>query len=302
MKKNRGRAEPNAPGRVGLAGTMPSTASPTTGEGTPDMSITALIAPQLPMLRRYARAVSGSQSSGDTHVVAMLEALVADPSLWNRDLDPRIAAYRLFSTIWNANPMNRAGREASAADLPDRRIEALTPLPRQAFLLTAVEGFSPMQAAEVLSVDPGRFADLLDIAAREIGEQVASRVLVIEDEPIIAMDLEALVERLGHTVVGNARTHAEAVDMVRRDRPGLVLADIRLADGSSGLEAVNEILAAFEVPVIFITAYPESLLTGERPEPTFLIAKPFREDTVAAVISQALFFGTAARSPLRRSA
>ena len=74
----------------------------------------------------------------------------------------------------------------------------------------------------------------------------------------------------------------------------MILADIQLADGSSGLEAVNEILTKFDVPVIFITAYPERLLTGARPEPTFLIAKPFQPDTVKATISQALFFDTKA--------
>ncbi len=268
------------------------------------MSITALIAPQLPLLRRYARALSGSQASGDAHVVAMLESLVADPTAFDRGLDPRVASYRLFSRIWNANPMNRIAEtgETEAARTPDRRLEAITPLPRQAFLLTAVEGFSPHDAAKILDVGADGLADLLGEAARQIGEQVTSRVLVIEDEPIIAMDLEALVESLGHTVVGNARTRDEAVEMARRERPGLILADIRLADGSSGLDAVNDILASFEVPVIFITAYPESLLTGTRPEPTFLIAKPFREETVKAVVSQALFFDTAASVALKRSA
>lgn len=90
--------------------------------------------------------------------------------------------------------------------------------------------------------------------------------------------------------------------MARKHRPGLVLADIRLADGSSGLDAINDILSSFEVPVIFITAYPESLLTGERPEPTFLIAKPFREETVKAVVSQALFFDASAAQSMKRSA
>lgn len=259
------------------------------------MSITALIAPQLPLLRRYARALSGSQSSGDAHVVAMLEALVADPSGFDRTIEPRLATYRLFSSIWNANPMNRVAEADDAASIADRRIEALTPLPRQAFLLTAVEGFSPWDAARILNVSSETFADLLAEASRQIGEQVSANVLVIEDEPIIALDLELLVQSLGHTVVGNARTRREAVEMARRTRPGLVLADIRLADGSSGLDAVNDILADFDVPVIFITAYPEMLLTGTRPEPTFLIAKPFREDTVKAVVSQALFFGTAAK-------
>lgn len=266
------------------------------------MSITALIAPQLPLLRRYARALSGSQSSGDNHVVAMLEALVADPSGFDRTLEPRVAIYKLFSSVWNANPMNGLVDRPDDGAAPDRRIEAITPLPRQAFLLTAVEGFSQAEAATILGVDAATFGELLVEASRQIGAQVSSRVLVIEDEPIIAMDLEALVESLGHTVVGNARTRAEAVEMALRTRPGLVLADIHLADGSSGLDAVNDILADFEVPVIFITAYPEMLLTGTRPEPTFLIAKPFREDTVKAVVSQALFFDTAASLHLKRSA
>ena len=77
------------------------------------------------------------------------------------------------------------------------------------------------------------------------------------------------------------------------DRPGLVLADIQLADDSSGIDAVKDILAEFSVPVIFITAFPERLLTGERPEPTFLITKPFQRSTVKAAISQALFFDEA---------
>ena len=71
---------------------------------------------------------------------------------------------------------------------------------------------------------------------------------------------------------------------------GLVLADIQLADGSSGIDAVQDILALAPVPAIFITAFPERLLTGHRVEPTFLISKPFRENTVRAAISQSLLF------------
>lgn len=265
------------------------------------MSITALVAPQLPLLRRYARALTGNQASGDAYVLAMLETLVADPTVIDRQGDPRVAVYRLFSSIWNSLPLNTAASSAPTS-IAEQRIEAITPLPRQAFLLTAVEGFTSDQAAEILSVPAAKLSELIDTAGREIGAQVTSSVLIIEDEPIIAMDLEALVTGLGHRVVGNARTHVEAVTMAKATQPGLVLADLRLADGSSGLEAVNEILTHFEVPVIFITAYPESLLTGQRPEPTFLIAKPFREDTVKAVVSQALFFNEIATSRLRRSA
>ena len=96
-------------------------------------------------------------------------------------------------------------------------------------------------------------------------------------------------------MVGIARTHSEAVTLAKAKKPGLILADIQLADGSSGLDAVNELLNEFEVPVIFITAYPERFLTGQRPEPAFLIAKPFQPATVSAVASQALFFERTAK-------
>ncbi|MCW2275639.1 response regulator [Rhodoblastus acidophilus] len=262
------------------------------------MSLSALVGPQLPFLRRYARALSGSQASGDAYVVAMLEALVEDPTLYDTDCESRVATYRAFSRIWNALPLNGAAPTRYAGTTAERRVEGITPLPRQAFLLTAVEGFTSEQAAQVLERTPEALSRLIEDAGREISDQVATSVLIIEDEPIIAMDLESIVKGLGHQVCGNARTRAEAVEMAERLRPGLVLADIRLADGSSGLDAVQDILKSFAVPVIFITAYPETLLTGKRPEPTFLIAKPFEEDMVRAVVSQSLFFDAkAGREP-----
>ena len=91
---------------------------------------------------------------------------------------------------------------------------------------------------------------------------------------------------------GTAATRTQARAAVDAAMPGLVLADIQLADGSSGLDAVDDILKAGSMPVIFITAYPERLLTGDRPEPTYLVTKPFQEATVRAAISQALFFGS----------
>ena len=118
---------------------------------------------------------------------------------------------------------------------------------------------------------------------------------------VIALNLEQLVENLGHRTIGIARTRAEAIELSRVRRPGLILADIQLADGSSGLEAVNDLLNSFEVPVIFITAHPERFLTGERPEPAFLISKPYQQSTVSAVVSQALFFERNARQPKKRA-
>jgi CheY-like chemotaxis protein len=154
-----------------------------------------------------------------------------------------------------------------------------------------------------LGLDVQAVRGLVEQAGRERADEIATDVLIIEDETFIALDLEGLVESLGHNVVGIARTHSEAVNLAKSKRPGLILADIQLADGSSGLDAVNELLATFEVPVIFITAYPERFLTGQRPEPAFLIAKPFQPATVSAVVSQALFFErNATRSQRRASA
>lgn len=262
------------------------------------MSLSASIAPHLPFLRRFSRAVSGSQASGDALVAAMLEALIADVDMFPKASTPRIALYKVFAKLFSSvvirvpqeSPLS-AWEQRAAANLG-----ALAPKPRQAFLLVAVEGFSEREAAEILDVGDGEFADLLAQASNEISRQVATDIMIIEDEPLIAMDIEEMVESLGHRVVGTARTHTEATALFKRTAPQMVLADIQLADGSSGIDAVNEILASTPVPVIFITAFPERLLTGERPEPAFLVTKPFNPEMVKALISQALFFDRQAKA------
>jgi DNA-directed RNA polymerase specialized sigma24 family protein len=267
-----------------------------TNESDGLMPMTTAIAPHLPYLRRFARALSGTQGAGDAYVAATLETLIEDPSLIDANLDPRVALYRTFLNLWNSVDLNLKPEAADGQPLAiDRKLESITPMPRQAFLLCSVEGFSQSDAATILNVNVSDLDALIDAAGREIAAQVATDVLIIEDEPMIAMDLESIVEGLGHRVTATARTHDEAVKAVRKQVPGLVLADIQLADGSSGLDAVNEMLGSIEVPVIFITAYPDRLLTGERPEPAFLITKPYQPDTVKAIVSQALFFERRAR-------
>ncbi len=259
------------------------------------MSASKAVAQHLPYLRRYARALTGSQASGDAYVAAALEALIEDPAILETATAPRVALYRLFTKIWNSVPVNGAPEPAEKGLPVEQRLAHITPHPRQAFLLVALEGFSEHDAADILGVDVPTLRSLVEESGRELAAEIATDVLIIEDETFIAMDLEGLVESLGHRAAGVARTHAEAVSLAKAKRPGLILADIKLADGSSGLDAVNELLQSFEVPVIFVTAYPERFLTGERPEPAFLIAKPFQPATVSAVVSQALFFERKAR-------
>jgi DNA-directed RNA polymerase specialized sigma24 family protein len=255
-------------------------------------TIAQRITPHVPLLRRFARALYGNQRQGDENVAATLESLIVSPESFPEAKNPRAALYKSFLQTVSASDASEAVDEDGAAA---RALQGLSRGPRLAFLLTAVEGFTADETAFVLSTDVAGVLQLIEQADQQIARQMATDVLIIEDEPLVAMDLESIVSSLGHRVSGVARTHKEAIAAVEKHRPGLVLADIQLADGSSGLQAVNEILQSDELPVIFITAFPERLLTGARPEPAFLITKPFRIDAVKAIISQVLFFDARAR-------
>lgn len=262
------------------------------------MALGQHVAANLPFLRRYARALSGSQSTGDAFVRATLEAALEDEDLKQSLEGGRIPLYRAFHKVW-ASAFLEATPGGTSEGTPGEheagaqaRLGAITPLNRQALLLTTLEDFSAAQAGQIMDLATQQVEALVAEAVSEIDREQATSVLIIEDEPLISMQLEDLVTSLGHEVCGTAATRTQAVASVDKARPGLVLADIQLADGSSGLDAVDDILAIESVPVIFITAYPERLLTGDRPEPTYLVTKPFQEKTVRAAISQALFFGS----------
>lgn len=263
------------------------------------MTMSQTLAPHLPYLRRYARALTGSQSSGDAHVRAALTALLAGDQNLMEGVPPRVGLYRLFHAIWEsgAEHYDDSSQTTAAAGgkSPENRLRALSASRRAALLLTAVEAFSLEEAAFIIDESSEEVERAILEAQKAIDSQLASKVLIIEDEPIIALDLENLVSELGHQVVGIAATRDEAVAKAKSESPGLVLADINLGEGGSGIDAVNEILTSFDIPVIFITAYPEKLLTGERPEPTYLIAKPFLPETVQATVGQALFFHPVAK-------
>lgn len=259
------------------------------------MSLGEQIAKNLPYLRRYARALTGSQTTGDAFVRATLEAALADAELKSSLEGGRVPLYRAFNKVWSSAYLEVPETESAGRlheDAATGRLRAITPLNRQALLLTTLEDFSLEEAGEIMGLDAEKVEALVQEAVEEIDRETATSVLIIEDEPLISMQLEDLVTSLGHEICGTAATRSQAQQVVAERTPGLVLADIQLADGSSGLDAVDDILAIGSVPVIFITAYPERLLTGDRPEPTYLVTKPFQEQTVRAAISQALFFGS----------
>ncbi|MEI4260809.1 response regulator [Roseovarius sp. D0-M9] len=267
--------------------------------GTSDASadFSQQIAHHLPYLRRYARALTGSQSSGDAFATATLEAILIDRAAYADDASPRVALFRAFRLVWQSAG---APDEASDVSLPrsletaaQDRMRQLTPDTRQALLLNSIEEFTPQEIGKIMDISADDAQDLISAARREIEESMAGDVLVIEDEAIIAMDLHSIVTSIGHRVTGIGRTRDAAIELGLQKTPDLILADIQLADNSSGIDAVNALLKQIgDVPVIFITAFPERLLTGDKPEPAFVIAKPYSEDQVRSAVGQAMFFSS----------
>jgi len=252
-----------------------------------------LVGENLPFLRRYARALTGSQETGDTYASATLEALIEDPTIFEGEMSPRAALFRAFHLIWASAGSPVTEGDTAMSRRAQEHMRGLTPNSREALLLHSIEEFRTDEVAAIMQISEDEARELVARARQEMEDSISGRVLIIEDEAIIAMDIESIVAAMGHAVTGIARTRSRAVEIGLRDRPDLILADIQLADDSSGIDAVNELLRAFpDTPVIFITAFPERLLTGDRPEPAFLISKPYTEEQVRSSVSQAMFFAS----------
>ena len=262
----------------------------------PSADLATSIARELPFLRRYARALTGSQRAGDNYAAATLEAILSDRSIMQDETETRIGLFRTFHAIWQSSGQPVEASEGGAREARAQALlRDLTPNSREALLLRTIEELRYDQIARIMQIDQTEAEELVQIALNEMGRSIRGKVMIIEDETIIAMDLKGIVQAMGHEVTGVARTHTAAVDLARSRQPDLILADIQLADGSSGVDAVNELLSEMgDLPVIFITAFPERLLTGDRPEPAFLISKPYSEEQVRSAVSQAMFFASTA--------
>lgn len=232
----------------------------------------------VPLLRRYARALRGSQEQGDQAVRACLAGILDDVVAMREPLPPRVALYQAFHAMLAAETVPEPRDNARKMSLRSRQV----------LLLTALEGFTAGEVAEILGIEQSQVRQLLQEVVEETTKQRSVRALIIEDEPIISLDLVNIVRTMGHEVVDVGSTHRGAVEAARHFQPGLVLADINLADGSSGMDAVREILQLIRIPVVFVTAFPEKLLTGQDFEPAYLVTKPFVPEAIRAAVSLAL--------------
>lgn len=254
--------------------------------------ISVELAKYLPYLRRFARAITGSQSSGDAFAAAALETILIDRSVLD-GVDVKTGLFRVLYRIWSSAGAPVEDGESGLKAKAQKHLAKLTDNSREALLLHTLEGFTFDRIADIIGIDQPEARELVEIARQEMADAVSGSVLIIEDETVIAMDLENIISDMGHRVTGVARTREDAISLGQADAPDLILADIQLADNSSGIDAVNDLLEALgDRPVIFITAFPERLLTGDKHEPAFLISKPYAEDQVVSAVSQAMFFSS----------
>ncbi|NJO36732.1 MAG: response regulator [Rhizobiales bacterium] len=247
--------------------------------------------PHVPYLRRHARMLAGSSQAGDDYVRMCLESLIAEPSRLAGG-DARVLLYKAFHKIWDAvvtrleQVMNDAapGGPAEAGPL----LRDLATVERRVVLLAHVEGFSRDEIAEVLGASKAR----IDTALAEAGEtpsDVAGReVLIIEDDPMIAEDVAAVARDMGFTIVGPAANEDDAAALFARHAPALILSDVQLDHDGSGIAAAWRILKETNLPVIFVTGYPEAILAGTGAEPAFVLAKPFTREGLRSTIDQVL--------------
>jgi DNA-directed RNA polymerase specialized sigma24 family protein len=261
-------------------------------EATQNRSVSDELGEALPYVRRYARALTGSQASGDRFAAAALETILADRSVLE-GMATKTGVFRVLYHIWASAGEPVEEGESGLRAKAQKHMAKLTNHSREALLLHTIEGFTFTDIGKIIDVSPKEAEQLVHTARREIADSASGSVMIIEDEAIIAMDIEAIVADMGHRITGIARTREEAVKLGKADKPDLILADIQLADNSSGIDAVNDLLNDLgQRPVIFITAFPERLLTGNKPEPAFLISKPYTVDQVVSAVSQAMFFSS----------
>jgi len=198
--------------------------------------------------------------------------------------------FQRFFDYWELESAAESG-EASAPFTDGRLrdvVTALPPLENQVLLLCDFVGFSVEEAAALLKIEPTAAADRLDQGRRLAEELPKMSVLILEDHGLIAQDLSDIASDLGLTVIGIAENAAAAEKLVERNWPDIVISDQMLSDGDTGLEVLAGLRAKGRFYAIYVTAYPEEVLTGLDDEPAVVVSKPFEPEAIRAAIGHTL--------------
>ncbi len=228
---------------------------------------------------------------GDQLAEAVLMSVLTNDGNLDIKLDPKIAIFRLLQDLWGQNHATFIDDLSDLEARAQMHLAKLAPGSRDALLLQAFEQFSDTEISTIMRTPLEEVSELLRVARLDIAKSIVGRVLIIEDEAAIAAEIETIVTSMGHSLIGSAPTKKDAIRIASQDEPDLILSDIQLADKTSGVDAVTEILRDYpKKPVVYITGFPEKLLTGIAQEPAFLITKPYSVEQVRSAVSQAMFF------------
>tara|TARA_R110000787_G_scaffold16622_25_gene50782 strand:- start:24552 stop:25337 length:786 start_codon:yes stop_codon:yes gene_type:complete len=250
-----------------------------------DASVT--LSKEIMQLRQFFRAAMNDQLFGDEIAWAALALLDLDQIV---SLPEDARRSRLFCdalSAWTAVAGTDRKNNFSGSDLLASTAPVATP-GQLMLILTEIMGLASQDAAAALRLPLAEALDLAKTARLDLEQGVTGRVLIIEDEPLIAEGVAMLVESLGVEVVAMARSRDQAVALAAKHQPDVVLADFDLGGGGTGLDAVKQISSEMPAVAIFITAFPDEVLTGEDYEPTFVLAKPYRERALRTALAYSL--------------
>lgn len=246
--------------------------------------------PLVPYLRRYASMLTGSRELGDQQLALCLELVVAEPERLRGD-DLLVELFQAFHVVSSAIDSIDHQWASLTGGYRERLKSALGLLPlaqRRALLLVVVEDFTVEQAAQILGLKGDAVRQELSQARAALEQLIGHSVLIIEDEPLIARHLKDMMAGMGFSSSRLVSSMDMALDALQSEEPDLVLADLQLAGEGDGLQAARDILRKRQVPIVFVTGYPERLSTLDGEAPAFVVAKPFTKSRLASVVDEAM--------------
>ncbi|MBZ8132747.1 response regulator [Afifella sp. IM 167] len=235
-------------------------------------------------LRRYAFCLFGSLGHADAAVEECLRRV--DPGALEAGDDIEIDLFRAFGRIaaGHAAPEWLSNSRSIDEEALHGAVLRLPLAERQALTLNEVCHFTPSETARILGIDEARVESLVAGAYGLLASPGLS-ALIIEDEPLLAQNISEIVSRLGIRVVGMAINEKEAIFKAAETKPGLILADVRLTQGS-GLNAISTIRRFHAPRVAYLTAFPSEVLRASGQSEALIVAKPFKEGAVEAAVRQ----------------
>ncbi|EKV32604.1 Two-component response regulator [Caenispirillum salinarum AK4] len=248
---------------------------------------------RIPRLRRHAYLLTGNMHSADAAVEACLGALrrgddgrptAAD----DMDLFRSFHMGLLVPTRPVPGPDAACERDPKLADARDR-LFGLAPMERRVVALVTVENFSPADAAKILRMDARRLEQLLIEGRRHLSTpRRALRAMIIEDDQLIGLDIAASLEEMGYGDCIHAANSIEAFEAAAGGEPDLIIADVKLSNGDSGVELARRLTGRSNTPVVFVTAFPEIPLADPAVSKDRVLPKPFSTSAFKTMVRRTM--------------